>query len=130
MPANIILTHNQPNLITQISSTPIRKNKTYNKRLTISNKRKMSPQSPIFRPSRAAVGKISQRASFSSRRSRPVLSNADSGATGNYLALADISVLRNVTLSSPLEQISVEVATGTLTRSIHHGYLDVPGTGP
>ena len=89
----------------------------------------MSPPSPISRPSRAAVGKISQRASFFSRRSRPVLSNADSGATGNYLALADISVLRNVTLSSPLEQISVEVATGTLTKSTHHGYLDVPGHG-
>jgi len=58
-----------------------------------------------------------------------VLSNADSGATGNYLALTDIRVLRNVTLSSAAEQISVEVATGTLTRSTHHGYLDVPGHG-
>ena len=59
-----------------------------------------------------------------------VLANADSGATGNYLTLADIRVLRDVRTSTAVEQISVAVATGTLVRSTHHGYLDVPGHGP
>ena len=59
----------------------------------------------------------------------PVLANADSGATGNYLALADISVLRDVRISSVSEQISVSVANGTQLRSTHHGYLDVPEHG-
>jgi hypothetical protein len=57
------------------------------------------------------------------------LANADSGATGNYLALADISVLRDVRISSVSEQISVSVANGTQLRSTHHGYVDVPEHG-
>ena len=36
--------------------------------------------------------------------STPVLSNADSGATGNYIRLADINVLRDVRVSLPAEQ--------------------------
>jgi len=55
--------------------------------------------------------------------------NADSGATGNYLTVADISVLRDVCTSSPAQQITVAVANGTLLQSTHHGFLDVPGYG-
>ena len=60
----------------------------------------------------------------------PVLANADSGATGTYLRLADIKVLRDVKMSSPKDQITVAVAEGTLIKSTHYGYLDVPGHGP
>ncbi len=59
-----------------------------------------------------------------------VLANADSGATGHYLTVADINVLRDVCISSPTQQISVAVANGTLLQSTHHGFLDVPGTDP
>ncbi len=59
----------------------------------------------------------------------PVLANVDSGATGNYLTLADIHVLRDVQISNQVEQISVAVANGMLLRSTHHGFLDVPGHG-
>jgi hypothetical protein len=59
----------------------------------------------------------------------PVLANADSGATGTYLRLADIKVLRDVKISTPTNQITVAVAEGTLIKSTHHGYLDVPGRG-
>ena len=59
----------------------------------------------------------------------PVLANVDSGATGNYLTLADIGVLRDVRISDQNEQISVAVANGMLLRSTHHGYLDVPRHG-
>ena len=59
----------------------------------------------------------------------PVLANADSGATGTYLRLADIKVLRDVKVSSPKDQITVAVAEGTLIRSTHYGFLDVPGHG-
>ena len=58
-----------------------------------------------------------------------VLANADSGATGHYLTMADISVLRDVRISSSADQISVAVANGTLLQSTHHGFLDVPGHG-
>jgi hypothetical protein len=59
-----------------------------------------------------------------------VQANADSGATGNYLAVADISVLRDLCISSPNQQISVALADGALQQSTHHGFLDVPGHGP
>ena len=59
----------------------------------------------------------------------PVLANADSGATGTYLRLADIKVLRDVKMSSPIDQITVAVAEGTLIKSTHYGFLDVPGHG-
>jgi len=58
-----------------------------------------------------------------------VRANADSGATGNYLTVADISVLRDVCISAPAQQISVAVANGNLLQSTHHGFLDVPGHG-
>jgi len=69
-------------------------------------------------------GKVGQPA-----KRTPVLSNADSGATGNYIRLADINVLRDVRVSSPAEQIAVAVADGNLLKSTHHGFLDVPGHG-
>ena len=59
----------------------------------------------------------------------PVLANADSGATGTYLRIQDIQVVRDVKVSLPAEQITVAVAEGTLIRSTHHGYLDIPGHG-
>ncbi len=59
-----------------------------------------------------------------------VLANADSGATGHYLTVADINVLRDVCISSPTQQISVAVVNGTILQSTHHGFLDVPGHGP
>ena len=60
----------------------------------------------------------------------PVLANADSGATGTYLRLEDTKVLRDLKVSLPVHQITVAVAEGTLIKSTHHGYLDVPGHGP
>ena len=53
----------------------------------------------------------------------PVLSNADSGVTGNYIRLADVRV------SAPAEQIAAAVADGNLLKSTHHGFLDMPGHG-
>ena len=70
-------------------------------------------------------GKAAQHAAIST----PVLSNADSGATGNYIRLADMNVLRDVRVSAPEEQIAVAVADGNLIHSSHHGFLDVPGHG-
>ena len=58
------------------------------------------------------------------------LANADSGASGNYLTLPHIHILREVKVSSPTERIPVAVANGMLIHSTHHGYLDVPGHGP
>ena len=58
-----------------------------------------------------------------------VLANADSGASGTYLRVEDIRVLTNVQESNA-EQLMVAVATGTLIRSTHHGYLNIPGHGP
>ena len=57
----------------------------------------------------------------------PVLADADSGATGTYLRLADIKVLRDVKISSLTEQIAVAVAEGSLIKSTHYRFLDVPG---
>ena len=64
-------------------------------------------------PSKQPVtnGKVAQLAKSTSI---PVLSNADSGATGNYIRLADINVLRDVRVSTPAEQIAVAVADGNL----------------
>ena len=53
----------------------------------------------------------------------PELANADFGATGTYLRLADIKVQRDVRMSSPTDQITVAVAEGTLTKSTHYGFL-------
>jgi len=66
----------------------------------------------------------------SDRKGNAVRANADSGATGNYLTVADIGVLRDVCISAPAQRIAVAVANGTLLQSTHHGFLDVPGHGP
>ena len=55
--------------------------------------------------------------------------NADAGATGNYLSLADITCLRDIKVSTSQQQIRVQVANGKFELSSHHGYLDVPGAG-
>ena len=57
------------------------------------------------------------------------IANADAGATGNYLSLADITCLRDIKISTPQEQIEVQVANGKTELSSHHGYVDVPGAG-
>ena len=76
-----------------------------------------------------SVGTASSAFVESAAPPEPVLANADSGATGTYLRLADIKVLRDVKISTPTNQITVAVAEGTLIKSTHHGYLDVPGHG-
>ena len=78
--------------------------------------------------SRKAAKKVAgkRRASAASQRK---CANADSGATGTYLALADRSVLRELQTSTAAEQIEVRVADGNIIRSTHYGYLDVPGHG-
>ena len=58
-----------------------------------------------------------------------MLLNADSEATGNYIRLADINVLRDVRVSTPAEQIAMAVADENLLRSTHHSFLDVPDHG-
>ena len=87
------------------------------------------PQPTPTPPRTSNHNKRSPRAGNANSTRTIVPANADTGATGNYLTLSDISVLREVKQSSPSEQISVAVATGALVRSTHHGYLDVPGHG-
>ena len=78
---------------------------------------------------RKSVETVSAALSNPSVLPEPVLANADSGATGTYLRLTDIKVLRDVKTSTPKDQITVAVAEGTLIRSTHYGFLDVPGHG-
>ena len=59
----------------------------------------------------------------------PVFATSDTGATGTYLKLADIGVLQDITLSSAGDQIVVAVADGTLLKSTHHGFLNIPDHG-
>ena len=94
--------------------------------------RRLSP-SKKFQANQTAKGLVTplkpMPKSNGTKQHLPVLANVDSGATGNYLTLADIGVLRDVRISDQNEQISVAVANGMLLRSTHHGYLDVPGHG-
>ena len=86
----------------------------------------------LFQAKQAAKGLVTPPQPSKSRWTKqhvPVLANVDSGATGNYLTLADIHILRDVQISNQTEQISVAVANGMLLRSTHHGFLDVPGHG-
>ena len=55
--------------------------------------------------------------------------NADTGATGHYLSIKDISFLRDIKLCTPATQILVQVANGEVSISSHYGYLDIPGAG-
>ncbi len=132
---NIVSNYNNPNFLTPISSTPICNLNIYNKRLTIADTHTIPPPSPISRPPKAKknaarhVAHLDHKENKRLMTSRPAWSISDTGSTGNYLALPDIRVLRDVKLSSAAEQISVAVATGILVKSTHHGYLDVPGHG-
>ena len=54
------------------------------------------------------------------------LANADTGATGSYLATRDIKCLQNVLACSPNSQIHVEVANGEIIISSHVGELNLP----
>ena len=60
---------------------------------------------------------------------KPVFATADTGATGTYLKLEDIGVIRDIILSSVGDQVVVAVADGTLLKSTHHGFLNIPGHG-
>jgi hypothetical protein len=107
----------------------LRKNKQHN----FNNSSSSSTPAPTPTPSvtkqmAKGLGALMQ-PSTSTKPHVPVPANADSGATGNYLTLADIRVLRDLRISEPNEQISVAVANGTLLQSTHHGFLDVPGHG-
>ena len=98
------------------------------------NNNQNTPAVNIFDHSAKALGMSSRRPVTNVKvgqpaKRTPVLSNADSGATGNYIRLADINVLRDVRVSTPAEQIAVAVADGNLLQSTHHGFLDVPGHG-
>jgi hypothetical protein len=55
--------------------------------------------------------------------------DADSGATEKPLAVADISLLRDVCISSPAQRIAITVVNDTLLQSTNHSFLDVPGHG-
>ena len=56
------------------------------------------------------------------------LANADTGATGNYLSLKDISFLRHINICTPTTQIRVQAAYGEFSIFSHYGYLDIPGS--
>ena len=96
------------------------------------NNNQNTPAVNFFDHSAKALGMSSRKSVTNAKAaqhaatSTPVLSNADSGATGNYIRLADINVLRDVRVSSPAEQIAVAVADGNLLQSTHHGFLDEP----
>ena len=56
------------------------------------------------------------------------LANADAGTTGNYFALKDITVLREVKLTN--FGITVKQPDGSAIVSTHVGILDIPTIGP
>ena len=60
---------------------------------------------------------------------RQLAKDADVGATGDYLTVTDISLLRDVCISAPAQQITVTLTDGTCAQSTHHGFLDVLGHG-
>ena len=98
------------------------------------NNQNTPPAVKFFGQSAKALGMSSKQSVTNGKaaqlaKSTPVLSNADSGATGNYIRLADINVLRDVRASAPAERIAVAVADGNLLHSTHHGFLDVPDHG-
>ena len=70
-----------------------------------------------------------QKPLFTALASEGHIANADTGATGNYISLSDIKCVRDIQISTPHEQIKVQVANGKVELSSHHGYLDVPGAG-
>ena len=54
------------------------------------------------------------------------MANADTGATGSYIATWDINCLHNVRTCTPESQISVQVANGQVISSSHVGNLQIP----
>jgi hypothetical protein len=58
-----------------------------------------------------------------------IFATSDTGATGTYLKSSDVGALQDITLSSAVDQIVVAVADGTLLKSTHHGFLNIPGHG-
>ena len=52
--------------------------------------------------------------------------NADSGSTGEYFAVKDITCLTNVRACQQIEKISVTVANGHSIQSTHFGTLRLP----
>jgi len=54
------------------------------------------------------------------------LANADTGATGSYIAKRDAKCINNVVPCTPANQVAVEVANGQIITSTHVGELQVP----
>ena len=107
--------------------------KLYNYNITNNNKNTL-PAVKFFGQSAKALGMLSRHSVTNGKvgqpgKLTPVISNADSGATGNYIRLADINVLRDVRVFTPAEQIAVAGADRNLLQSTHHGFLDVLGHG-
>ncbi len=65
----------------------------------------------------------------SNNSNSPIFATSDTGATGTYLKLSDVGALQDIMLSSAVDQIVVAVADGTLLKSTHHGFLNIPGHG-
>ncbi len=47
--------------------------------------------------------------------------------TGDYFTITDTSLLRDVCISAPAQQISVALTEGNCVQSTHYGFLDVLG---
>ena len=54
------------------------------------------------------------------------LANADSGTTGNYIAVKDISCIKNIIPCTNSNYIKVKVANGNITQSSHIGQIIAP----
>ena len=54
------------------------------------------------------------------------MANADTGATGSYIATRDTSCVTNVKSCTPITQIEVQVANGQVIISSHMGDLHSP----
>jgi hypothetical protein len=54
------------------------------------------------------------------------MADADTGATGSYIATRDTQCLNNIVSCTPSLQISVQVANGQIITSSHEGELQVP----
>ena len=121
--------NNNFNFNSSFLSTPITKATNNNNNTTTAGNKKQRKQSTKEQVLAVRHQRSRRHGTATNVINGCVRANADSGATGNYLTVGDISVLRDVCFSSPTQQISVAVANGTLLQSTHHGFLDVPGHG-
>ena len=78
------------------------------------NNNQNTPAVNFFDHSAKALGMSSRRSVTNGKvgqpaKRAPVLSNADSGATGNYIRLADINVLRDVRVSTQQSKTQLQL---------------------